>query len=76
MFLSVIMLCSATAITHDTESCHALTDFILHETEKQCVVSTYEAVKNPDFLKFLYVDGVEKYVFKDYQCVDFNGKQI
>ena len=76
MFLSVIMLCSATAISHNPETCHALTDFVLHETQAECVASTYEAIQNPDFLKFLYVNGVKEYEFKDYQCVDFNGKRI
>lgn len=76
MFLSVIMLCSVNAISHNTETCHVLTDFILHETQDECVSSTREAVTSQEFSKFLYVNGIKEYEFKDYHCVDFNGKRV
>ena len=76
MFLSVIMLCSSAAMSHNPETCHVLTDFVIHNSYDECVTATNDALKSKEFLKFLYVNGKEEYIFKDYQCVDFNGKRI
>lgn len=76
MFLSVIMLCSTAAISHNNETCHALTDFVIHQTKDECMISTYEALRNPDFSNYLYVNGIREFELADYQCINFNGKRI